>query len=387
MRSQVVFVDDDTMILDAYRRLLRQQEQEWEMHFFSDSCAAWDFLKRNNVDAVVSDVAMPRLTGFELLANLRSDPRTAELPVAMLTGSDDTGLKREALDSGATDLLSKPIRSSELISRVRSMIRVKKLQDQLKRKNSELDAMVRQRTRQLEFSRMQIIWRLGKAAEFRDEETGEHVARVACSSRLLAQALGTDSQFVDELFLAAPLHDIGKIGMPDAILLKPGKLTPEERRIMETHCEIGERILREPHLSEVGLGLVTAFQDLPRLPFDTTMQHAREVAISHHERWDGTGYPYRLSREQIPLSARIVSVADVFDALTSHRPYKPAFTVEEAVRVIASGRGTHFDPAIVDAFLEIRSEIIGIRGDVSVAVRQATMSSVTGLLSAASTAL
>jgi putative two-component system response regulator len=370
VKPQIVFVDDEQSLLDLYRRMLRAHVSAWDLHFISDSRTAWEFLQNNSVDAVVSDVTMPHITGLELLQRLRAQPSTRDVPVTMLTGLSDAGLKRQVLDLGATDLLNKPVQALDLVARLRSMLRLKSVEDELKRRNQDLEQIVQQRTRQLRHSRLQIVWRLGKAAEFRDEETGEHVVRVGCCSRILAEAMGLPDPILDELFLAAPLHDIGKIGIPDAILLKTGRLTEEERYIMQTHCELGERILREPSLTEVCTRLESA--DFESQPFesDSLMLMARQIAMSHHERWDGQGYPRRLQGTEIPLAARIVGVADVYDALTSARPYKQALSHQESMRIITSASGTQFDPKAVDALLQSQSSVVAVRQHVANALRR-----------------
>jgi putative two-component system response regulator len=313
------------------------------------------------VDAIISDVSMPHLNGLELLERLRSYPATCDVPATILTGLGDARLKRQALDLGATDLLNKPLQALDLIARLRSMLRLKSVEDDLKRRNHDLEGIVQERTKQLRHSRLQIIWRLGKSAEFRDEDTGEHVVRVGCCSRILAETMGLPEPFLEDLFLAAPLHDIGKIGIPDAILLKPGRLTDEERRVMQTHCELGERILREPSLAEICCETKIADSATRSLAGDSLMELARQIALSHHEQWDGRGYPHRLRATEIPLAARIVCVADVYDALTSTRPYKSALPHDETVRIIESRRGAQFDPLVVAALLQSQFRMAEVR--------------------------
>lgn len=216
---------------------------------------------------------------------------------------------------------------------------------------------------------MQILWRLGKAADFRDEDTGEHVVRVACYSTAIAEALALPRETIEQLFLVAPLHDIGKIGIPDSILLKPDRLTHEERQIMQQHCKIGERILQEPSVME--LCSSAGENERTSLPHvDPLLRAARDIAAAHHERWDGEGYPNRLKGPQVPLPARIVAVADVYDALTSERPYKSAMSAEQSIDIIKSGRGTQFDPGVVDAFLNVHDRMKTIRESVSTDVRR-----------------
>lgn len=365
MKPQVVFVDDDEGVLRAIMRVFSTFACPWEIRTFSDSQEAWRYLQSQPVDAIISDVTMPGMSGIDLLQRLRSHPLTRDVPVAMLTGLGEASLKCQVLDMGATDLLNKPFQAADLLARLRSMLRLKAAEDELREQNRSLDAIVQQRTRQLQRSRMQIIRRLAKAGEFRDEETGEHVVRVANCSRILARGLGLSLAECEQIFLVAPLHDIGKIGIPDSILLKPGRLTSEERAVMQTHCEIGERILREPSLTELCLlDEAACLQGLEQTN-DPLMEIARQIAIAHHERWDGRGYPHQLSGREIPLAARIVSVADVFDALTSARPYKAALPVDEAARIIFSGRGSQFDPEVTDVFLEQIDQLAEVREQVA----------------------
>jgi putative two-component system response regulator len=230
------------------------------------------------------------------------------------------------------------------------MLRLKFMQDAMKNRSHQLEDLISCRTQELSLSRLQIIWKLAKAAEFRDEETGEHVVRVARTSAQIALQLGLSRAKVAAIYMAAPLHDIGKIGIPDSILLKPGALTKKEQKIMRRHCELGFKILSEPGRAESSLKPVAAIAQA--LAPDATMSVAQEVALSHHECWDGSGYPRGLAGEEIPLAARIVTVADVYDALRSSRPYKFPVAAEDAIGIIEQGRGRQFDAEVVDAFLQ-----------------------------------
>ncbi len=363
MKPRLLFVDDSRQVLDGLARMLRTQEAQWDMTYIDDPGAAWELLLKETFDAAVLDVMMPGITGLELLERMRSLDRTAEIPVVMLTGLGDGNLKRRALDLGATDLLGKPIQCEDLIARLRSVLRIKAFQDQLQRQTAELEKTVRMRTAELYRSRLEAIWRLGKAAEHRDNDTGNHVIRVGCMSRAVAETLGMDRQFVETLFVASPLHDIGKIGIPDAILMKQGPLTDAERQVMQRHCWIGERILREDAQP------ARIFADLMRMPeLDTVapiqnpwLEVAASIALTHHEKWDGSGYPIGLCGAEIPLESRIIAVVDVFDALRSERPYKRAFSEERSLAIMEEGRGTHFAPEIYDAFLKTLPELREIR--------------------------
>jgi putative two-component system response regulator len=362
-KPKLVCVDDEPLILELLRRIVRMRGLDWDVESFVDSGLAWDYLRAGDADVVVTDVSMPGLSGPDLVRLLRENEATKDTPVIVLTGLHEASLKRQVLDLGATDLLTKPIQPDDLLARLRSALRLKQCQDALKRQNEQLEQKVLERTRQLQASRIEIIWRLASAAEFRDEQTGSHVLRVAHYSRIVGEALSLPRQFVETLFLSAPLHDLGKIGIPDAILHKPGRLTDEERRIVRTHCEIGERILAEPRHSQRMLlfkrgtppdGVFFAEED-------PVLRMAREIAGSHHERWDGGGYPRGLAGENIPLSARITAIADVYDALTSARPYKNASTPESALQTIRLEAGKHFDPAVCEAFIRSAKRIEEIR--------------------------
>ena len=366
-KPKLVCVDDEPLILEILERLVELRGLDWDVEVFSDSLKAWDFLRVNEADIVVTDVSMPGLSGPELVRRLRSNESTRDTPVVVLTGLHEASLKRQVLDLGATDLLSKPIQPDELLARLRSALRLKQMQDALKRQNERLEQTVAERTRQLQASRIEIIWRLAKAAEFRDEQTGSHVLRVAHYCRIIAEALGQPRGFVETVFLSAPLHDLGKIGIPDAILHKPGRLTDAEREIVKTHCEIGERILSGPRHSKqllhFGVGLYPG--DAFCGDEDPVLRMAREIAASHHERWDGAGYPRGLAEEIIPLSGRITAVADVYDALTSTRPYKSAIASDEAFDLIRSEEGKHFDPVVCEAFLHSQAKIQEIQNRLS----------------------
>ena len=228
-KPKLVCVDDEPLILDILERMVRLRRLDWVVESFTDSVAAWEYLRGGDADVIVTDVSMPHLSGPELVKRLRDNDATRDTPVVVLTGLTEASLKRQVLDFGATDLLSKPIQPDDLLARLQSALRLKQCQDALKRQNEHLEHLVNERTRQLQASRIEIIWRLAKAAEFRDEQTGSHVLRVAHYSRIVAEALGQTRHFVETLFLSAPLHDLGKIGIPDAILHKPGELTDEER--------------------------------------------------------------------------------------------------------------------------------------------------------------
>lgn len=285
-------------------------------------------------DLILLDVMMPDVDGYDVCRQLKADPRTSRIPVIFLTTKDETENEKMGLEIGAVDYIHKPIKPSIVQARVRTHL---KLYDQ----NRQLEKKVLERTTELHETRLEITQRLGRAAEFRDNETGMHVIRMGHYSRLIASALGVDDEWADMILHAAPMHDVGKIGIPDRILLKPGKLSPAEWEIMKTHSTIGGKIFSE------GTSRI--------------MKMSQSIALTHHEKWDGSGYPEGLMGEEIPLEGRIVAVADVFDALISERPYKEAWPVENSVKLIEMESGKHFDPQVVQAFEKVLSDILDIK--------------------------
>lgn len=331
------------------------------MEFASCPLEAWNRLQSEQFDAVVSDVRMPGMSGLELLDLIKMNSSTCDIAVVIVTGEADRELKWRALDSDAADLLNKPVDPNDLVARLRSVLRTKRYADQLRNQNELLEQRVQERTAELVASRIDILWRLGKAAEFRDEETGNHVIRVGSYSRAVARAMGLDEEFTDTLFMAAPLHDIGKIGIPDSILLKPGKLSDDEWGVMRQHCQIGVAILSDEckfmHVARRYSD--TSLSESEDLVANPVMELAATIAASHHEKWNGLGYPNALKGSEIPLAGRIVAIADVYDALRSERPYKKAFSVDRSLEILNEDSGSHFDPDVVtgffDAFDDIRS--------------------------------
>lgn len=285
-------------------------------------------------DMILLDIMMPGMDGYEVCRRLKADPATAGIPVIFVTARDQSEDEERGLELGAVDYITKPVNPAIVRARVRTHL---DLYDQ----NRALEDKVRRRTEELTETRLQIIRRLGRAAEFKDNETGLHVIRMSHYSRLMAAALEQGGNWSDLVFNAAPMHDIGKIGIPDHVLLKPGPLDAGEREVMRRHPEIGAEIIGS-HDSDL-------------------LTMAREIALYHHEQWDGNGYPYGLAGEAIPLTCRIVAIADVFDALTSRRPYKEAWSVQEAVDCIGKLAGSHFDPRCVALFQEVLPAIIEVK--------------------------
>ncbi len=300
---------------------------------FTDPIQAVEAIIEHSPDLILLDLHMPELDGFAILKKIRAELAPGEyLPVIVLTADANPEPKRVALESGATDFLTKPFDLVEVGLRVRNVLETRYLSRMLADRNQWLEARVAERTRQLEESQREIADRLALITEFRDDITGRHTQRVGVMSATISERLGVDTETMDVLRIAAPLHDLGKVAIPDHILLKPGRLTPEEYEQIKLHVSVGARIL--------GGGT------------SPILKMAESVALNHHERWDGTGY-FGLVGENIPLPARIVAVADVFDALCHARPYKEAWPRERAVAEIVALRGSHFDPVVVDAFLEV----------------------------------
>ncbi len=297
------------------------------------------YLEQNS-DLVLLDLNMPVMDGYQVLERIREiDPDYP--PIIVLTAQSDRESRIKALDLGARDFLAKPFDRVELMTRIRNMLEVRIMTMAIKNQNVILDGMVKERTQELNQTRLEVIRRLGRAAEYRDDMTGFHIIRMSRYAQALGLAAGMSEKEADMLLNASPMHDIGKIGIPDSILMKPGKLEADEWATMQTHVDIGVEILSGSN-------------------FDL-MDMAVEVAQNHHEKWDGSGYPRGLSGEDIPLVGRVVALADVFDALTTERPYKKAWSVEDAMTFIREQSGKHFDPRLVDLFEEILPEILKIR--------------------------
>jgi putative two-component system response regulator len=291
---------------------------------------------------------MPELSGSQVLERLKSHPEWRHIPVIMISASDDTDTIVQCILLGATDYLVKPFNPLILAARINNSLASKTLRDQedayrreIEKYNQELEIRVVERTKELHASRREVIVRLGKAAEYRDNETGMHVIRMSQYSHLLAQKAGMNPKACEMILQASPMHDVGKIGIPDNILLKPGKLNHDEWQTMKTHASIGADILAESGSDMLNM--------------------AETIARTHHEKYDGTGYPKGLKGEEIPIEGRIIAICDVFDALTSSRPYKKAWTVEEATNFINSESGKHFDPNLVSLFNEFLPEILNIK--------------------------
>ncbi len=319
VRPVILVVDDEPTNLQVLRQIL---QTDYRLLFARDGHKALELARSEHPSLILLDVMMPGLTGHDTCTALKQDPATQAIPVIFVTALSDTEDEARGFELGAVDYITKPVSPPVVKARVRnqlSLVRMDELRD----------------------TRMQIIERLGRAAEFKDNETGLHVIRMSHYARTLALASGWTEGAAEELLSAAPMHDIGKIGIPDSILLKPGPLSPEEWDVMRTHPKIGADIIGE-HPSSI-------------------LRMAREIALCHHEKWDGSGYPQGLKGDAIPIAARVVTIADVFDALTTARPYKKAWTVEDALANLEQGAGQHFDPYLVPLFMSILPQILAIR--------------------------
>jgi len=303
-------------------------------------------------DLILLDVMMPGMDGFEVCRRLKADPLLCDIPVIFVTAQDQVEDEVRGFLVGAVDFVTKPVNPPVVRARVATHLALTAARRLLADQNRLLEERVEERTRELRDALARVkagaldtIVRLSRAAEYKDDDTGAHVLRMSRFSAAIARRIGWPPDSVETLLHAAPMHDIGKIGIPDRILLKPGKLDPDEWTVMRMHAEMGAKILAD--------------SDSP------VIRMAEIVASTHHEKWDGSGYPRGLAGEDIPIEGRIVAVADVFDALTTRRPYKEPFSVDESVRILREGRGRHFDPALVDAFLDILPEIIEIKNSFS----------------------
>lgn len=344
--SRILVVDDEPLNLQLLDRILRRAgfRAVRSTDRSSEAVAIYADMKP---DLVLLDLNMPELDGFQVMDQLArvTDPREY-VPILVLTGDASPATKRAALSAGAKDFVNKPFEPEEVLLRIRNLLETRWLYERQRRHARELEATVQERTAELKRAQEEALELLALASEYRDDDTGRHTRRVGVVAALLAAELGLPQDEVNLIRRAAPLHDVGKIGIPDMILLKPGPIDGDEREVIRRHTLIGSRILSRASF---------------RL-----MRLAAEIAACHHEWWDGTGYPAGLQGDQIPLSSRIVALADVFDSLTHARPYKRAWTLNEAVKEIGEYRGVQFDPAVVDAFLRLHG-----RGEVDPAALDA----------------
>jgi len=340
-KSLVVVVDDQRTGRTILETLIRSIDSDIEVAAFGDPASAIELIRSAPPDLVVTDYMMPGMNGVGFIRKIRSMPLCTDVPIMVVTVVDDKRIRYQALDAGATDFLNRPIDQHECRARCRNLLTLRRQHRIISSRASWLEEQVALATRQIFDREQETLLRLAKAGEYRDEQTGNHVYRIAQYSRVIAKGLGLTNAECDAIELASPMHDIGKIGIPDQILLKPGKLTSAEFDIMRRHSQIGYEILSDSPSHYLKLGAT--------------------IALSHHEKYDGSGYPECRSHDEIPIEARIVAVADVFDALTTARPYKKEWSGEDAHAYIENLAGGHFDPDCVEVFSNTFHEIETVR--------------------------
>ena len=332
---RIVIVEDNKTNLMIMTRLASHAEGV-TVAPFENPRQALDDVRARGCDLLVLDYLMPEINGLEFIRRFRENPATLDVPVVMITSENDRTVRSAAIEAGATDFLTKPVDPVEIRARIRNLLLIRRAAIRERGRSNELQTAIVEATRIISEREREMVLRLTRAIELRDGETGSHVERLANMARSVARTMGLEASEVEDIFLASPMHDIGKLAVPDAILCKPGPLTPEERAIMQQHTTYGHAILdgSKSHL----------------------LRKAATIALSHHERIDGRGYPHGLKGEQIPLEARIVAVVDVYDALVSRRVYKPAWSVADARQYLIDNSGSHFDARCVEAFLALPLE-------------------------------
>ena len=345
----VIVVDDQAAGRKILEQLIRGIDPSLRVLSFEDPSLALESIRRDTPDLVLTDYLMPGMDGLAFTRAMRTIPECADVPLVVITVVEDRNIRYEALDAGATDFLNRPIDQHECRARCRNLLTLRCQQKIISNRAHWLEQQVQIATEAIQERERETLLRLAKAGEYRDEGTGNHVLRIAHYSRLMAEALSFSAQQCEDIGLAAPMHDIGKVGIPDRILLKPGRLTEDEFRVVREHARIGYEILKDSPSHYLQLGAT--------------------IALSHHERFDGSGYPHGIAGAAIPLAARIVAVADVFDALTSARPYKRPWSVTAAVQYIRDLSGSHFDPDCVGAFLGNLEAIRTVRKQLHDALR------------------
>jgi len=338
--KRIVLIDDNQINLTLLWHLVKKIEG-YEAVNFLDPVEALAWCKENEADLIIVDYMMPQMDGIEFITQFLSFSKELKIPILMVTANDQSDIRYKALEVGATDFLNKPIDKTEFTIRVRNLLALQSSQKKLANQTLWLKDEVLKATQEIRSREQEIIFRLTKAAEYRDPETGGHIKRMAHYSRHIAMQLGMSAEEQHLILEAAPMHDIGKVGIPDSILLKPGKLDPLEFEIMKEHAQYGYDILNGSQ--------------------SRLMQLGAEIALSHHEKYDGSGYPNGLKDEAISIYGRIIAVADVFDALTSERPYKKAWSIDDATGFLRENSGTHFDRTCVYAFLQDMNEVLNIK--------------------------
>ena len=339
-RNTVLIVDDLFSSRLLLAEIVRQIDGKLNLELFDTPSRALEFARNNRIDIVLTDYKLPEFDGIELVKQIRALPHCVDVPIVVITVVDDRKIRYDALEAGATDFLIKPLDEHETRARCANLLDLRRHKIVLSDQARVLQYQVDKSVAEIHERELETLAKLAKAGEFRDQATGNHLMRMAKYSALIGAHLGLGAETVHVLEVAAPMHDIGKIGIPDSVLLKEGPLTRSEIENMRTHPRIGYDILKGSPSKYLSMGAI--------------------IALGHHEKYDGSGYPNGLHGDDIPLVARVVAVADVFDALVSERPYKQAWTVEESVDFVKAQRGKHFDPTCVDAFLADRVKIQGV---------------------------
>jgi len=345
-KASILIVDDEPINI---RLLVEVLKPEYELLIATNGHQAIEQLRKchEDIDLILLDVNMPEISGLDVLEKINEHSSWTDIPVIFVTARDQDGDEAEGLQKGAVDYITKPISAPIVRARVNTQLTLRKAKIELATQNKILEQKVQERTEEISYTQDVIINALTSLAETRDKETGSHIIRTQYYVKTLAELIRHLPEYCDELndstinamFKTAPLHDVGKVGIPDAVLLKPGKLTAEEWVVMKTHAKLGADALMQAGESSGGRGV-------------SFLKYAHEIALGHHEKWDGSGYPNGLSGTDIPLSARLMAVADVYDALISKRCYKEAFSHEKALSIMAEGKGQHFDPDMLQVFLD-----------------------------------
>jgi two-component system response regulator RpfG len=337
----IVIVDDQLTSRQILVQLVKSFETRYEIQSFANPIEATNWMAKNPFDLLMVDYKMPEMNGIEVIRKIRAYPACEPIPIIMITSIEDRQVRYDALEAGATDFLMKPVDHHECRARCRNLLTQNQQYKIIRDRSYWLEKRVAEATSEVRLRERETLLRLAKAGEYRDEETGNHVIRMAKYSRLIAERLGFSARDADIIEMAAPMHDIGKIGIPDSILLKPGKLTMEEFEVMKEHTLIGYDILKDSPSMFLKMGAI--------------------IALGHHEKYDGSGYPHGRKGDAISIEARIVAVADVYDALVSERPYKNAWSHQAALEYMEHQRGKHFDPACFDAFKTQLDTVMRIR--------------------------